>query len=1208
MGVEFTEEQLRVINTHGRNLLVAAAAGSGKTAVLVERIIRMILDDTRPLDIDRLLVVTFTEAAAKEMRERIGMAIEGKLAQDPENAHLERQAALLYKAQISTIHSFCLNVIRNNFNEIGLDPSFRVADETELKLMQQELLNSYFERLYDEKDEEFLNLVEEYCRGVNDNALKDAVLKLYEASMGNPWPEEWLDDSIKTYKISSVTELKNTPWLQFAMKYIHMQIEEAILKIKQAIDIANMPYGPSQYTDVLMMDLANLETMNSIDDIEKLVLAINDLDFKRIPTVKGDVDDELKDQAKTLRDSVKDILISSSKPNSLKNLFSIGLDDEIRTLNKLSVSTAKLVDMTKSFSLLYEEQRRSKGIISFSDMEHYALNILYDTDASGNHVPSAVAHELKDSFDEILMDEYQDCNRVQELLMDSISNKEPSLHNRFMVGDVKQSIYKFRLADPKLFIEKYERYRTHDQIGQDESDEERIDLHKNFRSRESVVNSVNNLFGQIMHRDFGGVEYDDDARLVLGASFPEPEGENLGDENETEYLLLELNNDSDEKRGVQEARLIANRINHLVGHHMVTDKETGKLRPATYKDIVILLRSMTDVADGLKTVLNEEGIPVFMSLSSGFYDTREIQMVIQLLKVIDNPRQDIPLYGAMTSFFGGFNPSEVASIRAFGPSDDENMCLYDRLAMILNSSDSSEFPTDMLDKLKGFIDFIHELRQMTAYTSIHELISYIVTSSGYMDYVTALRGGQQRRANVNMLIAKAAAFENTSYRGLFHFLRYIKELRKIQVDDGEADISDENADVVRIMTIHKSKGLEFPICFLSGIHKQFNTMDMSGNLVIDSELGLGATYVDTKKRIKYNPLFRRILNIKMRQDMVGEELRVLYVALTRAKEKLIVTGVIKDREDFLKRADEAKANAKALGRVSGAELNGAKSYMDLMLPVLAEGEIIPYDAICGDSVDEAVELLDRRGAFLKAVDAVEEAKIEELRQHFERSYPHEELRNLITKTSVSELKKAYIDMEMTKELFPETDEKKSYEPHFIVGDTDELKGTERGNAYHKSMEILDFNDRNIKSQLNKAAGLKLIPEKWIAAVREDRILKFLDSELGIRMAKAQQNGTLKREQPFVMGIDAHRVNEEYPAGEMVLLQGIIDAFFIEDGQIVLVDYKTDVINFPEELMERYHVQLDYYEEALSNILKLPVKESILYSFHLGCEIHRNAKL
>lgn len=1202
MGVEFTKEQLRVIEARNKNLLVAAAAGSGKTAVLVERIIRMILDEEHPIDIDRLLVVTFTEAAAREMRERIGEAIEAKLALEPDNEHLERQSALLYKAQISTIHSFCLNVIRNNFNEIGLDPSFRVSDETELKLMQEEVLDSLFEELYEASDEMFLALVESYCKGVSDDSLKESILKLYEFSQGNPWPSEWLDEICNAYKVTDVTELTSSSWMAFAVNFIHMQLGECLSKLNEAINIARKPYGPLAYEGLLIDEYNNIKTLTQIKDFDKLIMAISEIEFKRIPPAKGDIDAALKEKAQGLRDDVKKMLGGSSG-SSLKNIFNMTLEEELTSLAKLSPLIDKMVDITKFFSSKYEERRRAKGVISFSDMEHYALNILYVTDSNGNHNPSDVAHELRDSYAEILMDEYQDCNRVQELLMDSISRKEPGTYNRFMVGDVKQSIYKFRLADPQLFIEKYERYKTADQIGQDDSDEERIDLHKNFRSRESVVNSVNNLFGQIMHRDFGGVEYDSDACLVLGADYPSFEAENLIDESPTECLLLGIDNDSDEKKGVQEAKLIADRINKLVGHHMVTDKQTKKLRPAGYRDIVILLRSMTDVADGLKRVLNEEGIPVFMNLSSGFYDTREIQTLIQLLKVIENPRQDIPLYGTMTSFFGGFSPENIAQIRAFGLPDDAHMCLYDRVIAILDASPDN-LPDGLVEELHRFNTFLRKLRHMTAYTSIHELISYIVTSTGYIDYVTAQRGGAQRRANVNMLIAKAAAFENTSYRGLFHFLRYIKELRKIQADDGEADISDENADVVRIMTIHKSKGLEFPICFLAGIHKQFNMMDASGNLVIDSELGIGATYVDLTKRIKYHTLFHKMLAIKMRQDVIGEELRVLYVALTRAKEKLIITGVVKNAEEFTRKTEDAYESANALGRVSYSELNASKSYMDLMMPMLKDAQIILSSDINMNNVEEAINCIDRRGAFLKAVEEATGENIETLRAHFEREYEHEALSTLITKTSVSELKKAYIDMEMTRELFPETDKKTSYEPKFIKGDTESVTGTERGNAYHKTMELLDFNDKDIKAQLNKATDSKLMPKEWADAVRTDRIAKLLDSELGLRMAKAQEKGLLKREQPFVMGIEANRVNKDYPEGETVLLQGIIDAFFIEDNQVVLVDYKTDAIKSPEELMERYHVQLDYYEEALTNILKLPVKESILYSFHLGCEVHR----
>lgn len=1244
MAINFTDEQLKVINSRGKNLLVSAAAGSGKTAVLVERIIQIITDEEHPVDIDKMLVVTFTEAAAAQMREKIARAIELRLSENPENVHLQKQAALIYKAQISTIHSFCLNVIRNNFNKIDLDPAFRIADETELKLMQEDVLESLLEDKYQKKEEGFMLLSDYFSKKADDSELRDTIIKIYEFSEGYPWPEEWLQEILEVYETDSIEKFENLKWVKELVLFAKAKLSECVNMLEKAKSIALMPNGPENYAAFFDDEEEMISRCLKYNDYESLREEILKIDFKRIPTAKKGCDEILKEKAKNIRDSVKGIVSDQKKYDSVKGLFSYSAKDEIEKLNAMSPMVRELVNLVLEFSREFLNRRNEKGIISFGDMEHYALNILYSIDEKGNRVLSNTALEYRDSFEEILMDEYQDCNRVQEELMCSICGESNNRYNRFMVGDVKQSIYKFRLANPELFIDKYNCYRTGDLESQGENHNELICLHNNFRSRKNVVNTVNDLFGQVIHKDLGDVEYDNDARLVLGASYPlfmkqnedidfdgyeikeENEcfkdltetGENktkieedrktdvirssestyVIDENETlwntEIHLADLDNDSDLKKNEQEAYMIAGRIRELVGLFWVTDEESGELRKARYKDIVILVRSMTDVAEGLRKVLTCEGIPSIMSLNTGFYDTREIQTIIQLLQLLDNPRQDIPLYGSLHSFFGKMSDEEIAKLKAVDVENDTKYwALYDYLC----------YAADNNEKACRFLELLNRYRKMAVYTPIHDLIQIIVDETGYLDYITAMSAGEQRRMNVNMLILKAKSYEATSFKGLFHFIRYIKELRKIEADQGEAEMSSASADAVRIMTIHKSKGLEFPICFIAGIHKQFNFRDSTGIMAADMNLGIGFSYVDTKRRIRNNPLFRKVVNLRIHQDLLGEELRVLYVAMTRAREKLIITGCVKDKEKLFTKVSEIKSACKTSGRMPYVELCQAKSYMDFMLPIMDIAVVHDADEIGNRNVGEAIDRIKLKGDLLSKASLVDSKipEFNELKGKLEREYPHKNLEGLVLKTSVSELKKAYIDMELSADLFAHNEEL-SYEPSFVKETDNTISATDRGNAYHKVMELLDFSDDDIKSQINTMFEKHLISKTWVDAVNPEKIERFMTLPLAKRMASAQREGQLKKEQPFVYGMSANRIDIKYPEEEQVLLQGIIDAFFIENGEIVLVDYKTDKVLAPSELIDRYHVQLDYYKEAIESILGMKVKESILYSFALGEEV------
>lgn len=1188
--MKFTEEQKRVIEARGRNILVSAAAGSGKTAVLVERIIRMILDPDNPIEIDRLLVVTFTEAAALEMRERIGQAIQQRLELDPMNEHLQRQSALLYKAQISTIHSFCLNVIRNNFNEIGLDPAFRVGDSTELKLLKEDTLESLFEEQYESKHESFVELVRYFGKGVSDSELKEALFDLSDFAEGYPWPEEWLEDCLEMYELKAES-FDDLPWVQYLLAYIRCRLTDVKEQIILAKEYLNSPLSPACYEQIVEKDLKYVDLLLKTSSYDELRENLT-IGFDRLPNAPKGTDPELKEGFKSIREDYKKIIFDTQKSASIKNLLQFTKDEALSAVAKMAPVVRSLVELTRTFIDRFKAQRISKGIISFSDMEHYALNILYSTDDKGQRVLSKTAYDYRDAFDEILMDEYQDCNRVQEEIMKAIADEQCIKNDRFMVGDVKQSIYKFRLANPNLFIEKYNCYQFDDQIGHDDDPCEKIVLHKNFRSRLSVIDSVNNLFGQIMKEDFGGVEYDKDAALVYGADYPKYQTEEMKAMSRAEFLLTGINNESDFNKLEQEAQLVAERIKELRDEFKVTEKETKEFRPVRYQDIVILMRSLTSSAQVFKEVLEREGIPVHVSLSVGFYDTPEVQQLLQFLRIIDNPRQDIALFGVLRGFFGGFSDEEIACLRAGSKEQPLIEALRDRTRE---------------PKVASFLEMLEEYRRKSSYYPIHQLIEEIINESGYLQYETALPGGNQRRANLLLLISKAAGFEKTSYKGLFNFLRYVSRMKRVESEEGEAEVLGENDDVVRIMTIHKSKGLEFPICFLSCAQHNFNMADLKKNVMTDMELGIGINHIDLKRHIQKTPLLRKVIGLKLKQDMLGEELRVLYVAMTRAKEKLIITGSV-DENKFIKQKEKLGLLLRQTDRVPFGILADASSYLDMLAPMYDEAKIILWDELESRVYKRVYEETLSKEQFLKCCNEMPEddEELVKLVNQGKKRYAHPELEGMILKTSVSELKKQYLDTEFSESLFEapvdEDASRDEYLPKFLKKSEVKISGADRGSAYHKVMELLDFDNEDIKSQIDLFVEQQLLPKEWAEAVNIKKIQGFIKSNLAVRMARADANGLLKREQPFVLGMEANRVKPEYPKEETVLLQGIIDAFFIEDGEIVLIDYKTDVIKTADELAKRYHVQIEYYKEALERILGMRVKEAILYSFALQEEV------
>ncbi|MDE5907811.1 MAG: helicase-exonuclease AddAB subunit AddA [Lachnospiraceae bacterium] len=1212
MAVKFTPEQQKVIDLRKRNILVSAAAGSGKTAVLVERIIGMITDKEHPVDVDRLLVVTFTNAAAAEMRERISQAIDKRLLQEPENVHLQKQASLLHNAQITTIDSFCLFLIRNNFNDIGLDPGFRVADEGELRLIRQDVMTELLEEKYQEKEEAFTGCVEYFTGGSNDRLLEEYIGKLYEFSMSYPWPEDWIYGCMNDYKISCVTELEDAQWCKYLVTYVQTVMRECKSHIDAAIRIVERPDGPYMYGEMLEKEREMIGGLLGLTSFQAYYEAFDKISFGRLSSKKDDsVNPIARERVKELRGKVKKLLEAVKA-----SLLLLSPEQVVERMQKAAPHLKELLLLALSYKEKLDARKRRDNIIDFHDMEHFALNILLKKTDDGSYIPSPAALEYRQFFEEILIDEYQDSNLVQELLLKSISGEEDGKFNRFMVGDVKQSIYRFRLARPELFMEKYACYSKEDAQCQ------RINLHKNFRSRSQVLKSVNDLFERIMIRELGGVEYDEEAALYPGASFVDLEQKD-GQSFDTEYLIIGKDPDSAFSSRAQEASVIAAKIKKMHSTFQVTDKETGMLRPIRYSDMVILLRTTAGWAEEFRSVLERAGIPAYVALRTGYFQAVEIKILMQYLNVIDNPLQDIPLYGTLKSFFGGFTEEELALIRA----ENKNIPLYDLLL---------SYEGDLCEKIHSFLERLVYYRRKTTYTPIHKLIQEIVVDTGYLDYVTARPGGEQRRANVEMLLIRAATFENTSYYGLFHFLRYVEQLEKYEVDYGEADILDENADVVRIMSIHKSKGLEFPVCFLGGLTKKFNMQDISGRLIADADMGIGVDYIDSDLRFQSHTLKKNVVALKMKIDALGEEMRVLYVAMTRAKEKLILTAMVPDIDKFreeIEKEKEFRLGGEATGEVPFSELSSAGCYLDFIFPCLTDAVLISPEDLFIKDVREITRQSDRRRQLLLKTQSIKRDhsdKMIPLSERLSRSYPYQYLSNLFVKTTVSELKKKailnlpdqsieglgkgtgqHMEQGFVKQLFEEQ-EIVPYIPSFISS-KEEVSGTDRGSAYHKAMELLDFvtimaasakeeMEAEINCQLDRFEREEVLDGRWRKSLSSSKLMRFFESSLAARMAKADATGKLKREQPFVLGFSADRLGEQFPDSEQVLIQGIIDVFFEEDGNIIVADYKTDVIKTPQELVSRYQTQLDYYAEALSRLTGKKVTQKILYSFALGEEI------
>lgn len=1226
---KWTPEQKRAIDTRGRNLLVAAAAGAGKTAVLVQRIINKITDSKDPVDIDKLLVVTFTNAAASEMRERIGDAISREIDKNPDSKNLQRQLALLNKSSITTIHSFCLNVIRNNFHLIDLDPNFRIADETEATLLKQESLEELFEEKYDEEDrEDFLKLVECYGGSRDDTALQEMVLRLYEYSKSTPWPYKWLAQMADMFNVDENFDFGKSKWAEVITHSVRIELSGISSMANRALDIVKREPTIDGYMAAVNSDVSLVNQLISScnNGWESLCEAFSDISFEKLGRCGKDGDKDKQEKVKEIRKKVKDRINSIAE-----DIFAEDENDireEIKTLYPLMKSLSELV---MAFDLEFQGKKREKGLIDFNDIEHFCLDILIDEEGK----PSKAADELRERFEEILVDEYQDSNLVQEVILSTVSKKGSPNPNMFMVGDVKQSIYRFRQAKPELFLDKYNSYPE-----EDGHRSMKILLYKNFRSRSEIINATNYIFKEIMSLNIGELEYDEKESLNLGATYPVLEEETAeiggpievhiiekGEAEEATFSEEEEVIDEEEEEDLDsvqvEARLVAKRIKQLLNPKdgklfKVFDKNFKGYRPLEYRDIVILMRATSTGAPVFMEELMLEGIPVYADTGTGYFDTIEVKTIMSLLQIIDNPMQDIPLLSVLRSPIGGFSEEEIIDIRL---SDSEGY-IFEALEKRSNVDDEFGGRTNQ------FLQHVRKWRNKSLHMSTDEFIWYLYTETGYYAYSGAMPGGIQRQANLRLLFERAKQYESTSYRGLFNFINFINRLKRSSGDMGSAKILGENENVVRIMSIHKSKGLEFPVVMLCGCGKRFNLRDMTNSILLHHELGFGPDYVDFVRRIAYPSIPKQALKRRIKLENLSEEMRILYVAFTRAKEKLIITGSISDVKKSA--ANWASVLGDGSQKVPEYNIYTGKSYLDWIceaimkhaecenLRELSDAEFTSPDLLINDDSRWDVHFWTKDDILKK--DKVEDDDTsdenadkddqkskykDEIIRRLQWKYGYSESSRLPAKLTVTELKRRFnseLEDEFSIPVFMPPIVKR---PGFMDKKKD-ITPAERGTITHLVMQHLNLDKagsrEGIQEQIKTMISWEMITETQAEVVDIDRIEGFFKSELGERMLKSLN---VKREVPFYIKLKSTEVYKELPedvyGNEPILLQGIIDCYFETEDGIVLIDYKTDYTNPKniDSLKERYRTQIEYYTKALERMTGKKVVEKYIYLFYSG---------
>lgn len=1197
--MDLTREQQLAVDIRDCNVLVSAAAGSGKTSVLVTRIVSRITSDD-PVDIDRLLIMTFTNAAAAEMKSRIRDAIEGEISRlskedDPDEekiAHLRKQSMIAHNAMITTIHGFCKSVIADHFEEASLDPNFRVADENECKLMMQDALEECLEAAYEKADPAFLEAVECFSKAKNDSGLADLIIPMYRFVIASPDPEEFIKQCRKGYDLGSYEEFERSELFESYVNRIEDSINRLCFEAEKAVSLIDENKGIEPYRACISAYHEGFNTI--IRDIKDA--GADPEDGKRSTVIYGiirkglglidppslkpireagleETEIEAKKAVMALRDNMK------KEIEKLKELTVFDPEDIYRHISTAKGPLFAITDAVADFAAVYKEKKRQQNVIDFNDMEHMAVSILKNPD---------IAAIYRQQFVEIYVDEYQDSNMTQEVLVSLICRQDPG--NVFQVGDVKQSIYRFRHARPDLFLSKYNTYSD------EKAENRRILLNDNFRSRDEVVDAVNEVFTAIMKSDIGGIEYDEDARLKRAADYYEqpPSGK---DPYRAEMLIGIPEELSDEEFT---ANIVANRITSMIRDgYRVYDKSRKITRPATFRDFTILVRSMKKYDRAFRDVFAGGGIPLFVTGREGYFGTVEVQTVLSFLSAVDNPLCDIELATLARCPVGGFTDKDMAEIAASAGNDRS---LYHRIKAVAEDREDDE----LKGKCVRLLQLLERYRDMSGYTPVSGIISDFIDRE-YADHVRCMGKQEQRMANLSLLLAKAEDYGRTSFKGLYRFVRYMDQIRKYEIDDGEAGTVGENDDVVRLMTMHSSKGLEFPVCFVVGLEKRRNILDETGKIIWNNRFGFGTDYVDIERRITGTTIPKILVREENRTDSIAEEMRVLYVAMTRAREKLIMVGI--GKEDTFD------------GPVKPVE--NCMSYIDMLKHAYGPDGFEHIDVSTVTEADLVLgrfeEEIEKEGAAERIIaiiksrvsgdetDKAENTALPDYLAHVRDEYPYPIDKDLRMKLSVSDLKHKAIEEKKAageiltgdEPLFGET-EPDTYIPRFARAEGETATGgTFYGTAFHRIMELWDYpaggdadtvTSEEITEFAEKMHSRHRMDRQQADAIRPDDVAFFFNSELGHRMRKAKEEGRLYREQPFVIGVDR--------SGEMILVQGIVDAYFVEEDGITIVDYKTDRVENEEMLIARYKAQLEYYGIALSQITGRPVKDLLIYSTRL----------
>lgn len=1162
----WTKEQEKAIYQKGDNILVAAAAGSGKTAVLVERIVNKIINEK--IDVDKLLVVTFTNAAATEMRERVLDAIYKKLEDNPDNLMLQKQIVLLNKSHISTIHAFCLEVIKNNFYKTDISPNFRLANTPEIELLKMEVLEEVFDNLYEEKNENFIKLIDTYCGYRSDDNLKEIILKIYRYIQSMPYPEEWLEKQVEKFNLDLEQDFSKTVWGQLLIKEAKEDIEESINMLKNVAKKLQLETDLNKWYLIINDDISGLEEIAEMENWDDFYIKMQDLKFKTWAQDRKIVS-ELKDNAKAVRDKAK------AKIDDLKNkIFIYDSKQANNDIFAMYETLQEIKNVILKFISEYQKAKLQKNIIDFNDIEHLALQILVQKNEKGKYEPTEVAKEYQEMFEEIAIDEYQDSNEIQEEILKQISRG----NNIFMVGDVKQSIYKFRQAKPELFLQKYNTY-----------DNNKIQLFANFRSRKNILDLSNVIFENIMSEEFGSIDYNENEFLNVGQEYIATKEKTLG---KAELHIIDASVETEElqdeilENAEIEAKFVAKKIQELInGNYVVYDKKQG-YRKLQFKDIVILLRKTANVAPIYEKELENLEYPVFSDIGTNYFESIEIQTIMSLLKIISNPDNDIALVTVLRSPIGKFTDNELIEIRL----ENQNESFYNALL-------SSE---QLKEKIDDFLELVEDFRTKQEYLKLDELIWYIYEKTGYLNYVSLMKNGNLKVANLRMLFEKARDYEQGSFKGLYNFINFIDKVTKGNTDMGAPKLIGENENVIRIMSIHKSKGLEFPVVFLCGTGNQFNMLDLNDNILIHSELGLGPKYINYERRITYNTLAKEAIKYQIKKEIKEEEMRLLYVALTRSREKLIITGVDKNLKKSIQEKEEMLQISE--NKVTKAIAKKSKTYLEWIETVnLADKRmkdlIDVYEHIKNESLDTEQE--EQKEKTIQ----IEERKInKEINEILTWEYPEKELTKIEGKSSVSKLTKETENEEIKVEL---------KKPKFLEGELP-LSKAEIGTTVHLVMQKLDFKQNytieKIEELLEELEQKGIIATKQKEAVPKQKILAFAQSQLFKEIGRAKKT---YKEQPFYINIPVKELYES-KSNENILVQGIIDLYYItENEEIILVDYKTDYVpeNKSSYLKEKYQSQLNLYKRALEQALGKKVTRAYIYSTYLNDSIEvKNRRL